>query len=197
MPVANSESGAAVMRRPQPPEREKITGTFQTKPCHTLWVPSGPTAVLLRGLSDRLELGWQINHAVRPDLLVLTNLGTAAPEALTARCRPKRAVLCLDDRAGRNFLSGHNLPCFTYSEGRSEADLTAHDLRTIPGGLTFLAVTKSELARVSTPADDLYSALAALACAAALDIPLSSAAGALSALLCGAGKTPLKDLKSL
>lgn len=189
MSVPCSESGAALWKRPQPPERERKTGTFQSESSRGLWVPSGSTASLLCSLSDRLGLGWQLNRAVRPDLLVLTNLGGAAPAELTARCRPQRAVLCLDDKAGREFLSRNALPCFTYSEGRDEADLTAHDLRTRPGGVTFLAVTKNELARVSAPADDLYTALAALACAAALGVPLPTAAGALTDLLCEAGKT--------
>jgi UDP-N-acetylmuramoyl-L-alanyl-D-glutamate--2,6-diaminopimelate ligase len=92
-------------------------------------------------------------------------------------------TLCLDDKAGRDFVKQATFPCFTYSESRQEADLTAHDLRSGPDGLTFLAVTKSELARVTVPENALYDALAALACAAALQIPLTAAAGAVSELL--------------
>ena len=148
-----------------------------------LWVTSGPTADLLRALSSQLKLDWSLNHAIRPELLVLTNLGSSDPQKLIDRCKPKKVALCMDDRAGRTFLDRTGIPCFTYSEGRDEADLTAHDLRTLPSGLTFLAVTQSELERVSVPPGELYHALAALASACALGVPLSSAAPAVSDLL--------------
>lgn len=189
----SSDTGAAVMRRAPRPERERPTGTSTPN----LWAPSGPTAALLRGLSDRLGLGWSLNGASRPDLLVLTNLGRGDPARLIARCRPRRTVLCLDDKAGRAALARTALPCFTYSEGRDEADLTARDLRSRPDGLAFLAVTRRELTRVTVPPDDLYAALAALACSAALGVPLSAAGQALSALLCAAGKTPSGSQKTL
>lgn len=147
-----------------------------------LWVTSDPTAVLLRGLSEQLKLDWTLNRPARPELLVLTNLGASDPAQLIARCRPKRAALCLDDRAGRSFLERSGLPCFTYSEGRAEADLTAHDLRTSPNGVTFLAVTQRELERVSVPSGALYHALAALASACALGVPLACAAPAVTEL---------------
>ena len=152
------------------------------EPCG-LWVTSTPTAALLRDLSDELALDWTLNHAARPQLLVLTNLGTSDPARLIARCKPRRVALCLDDRAGRGFLERTDLPCFTYSEGRDEADLTAHDLRVLPSGLTFLAVTQTELAQVSVPPGELYHALAALASACALGVPLSDAAPAVTGLL--------------
>lgn len=185
----SSYSGQAVMRRLARPERERMPGIHTIQHSPGLWVPSGPTAALLRGLSDRLGLGWSLNGPARPDLLVLTNLGRADPAGLAARCRPPRVVLCLDDRAGREFFSRTDLPCFTYSEGRDEADLTARDLRTLPAGLSFLAVTRHELARACVPAGELYAALAVLSCAAALDVPLAAAARAVSGLLCGPGKT--------
>lgn len=150
---------------------------------HGLWVTSGPTAALLRALSGRLQLAWTLNRAVRPELLVLTNLGAGDPRRLIDRCKPQQVALCIDDRAGRTFLEHAGLPCFTYSEGRDEADLTAHDLRTLPSGLTFLAVTRSEFEQVCVPADELYHALAALASACALGVPLSCAAPAVSSLL--------------
>lgn len=150
---------------------------------HGLWVTSSPTAALLRNLSDELSLDWTLNHAIRPELLVLTNLGTSDPARLIERCKPQRVALCLDDRAGRGFLDRADLPCFTYSEGRDEADLTAHDLRVLPSGLTFLAVTQTELAQVSVPPGELYHALAALASACAFGVPLSTAAPAVTGLL--------------
>lgn len=148
-----------------------------------LWTSSASTAKLLGAMSRRLGLDWQLNGSARPELLALTNLGQADPARLAARCRPRRMALCLDDKAGRDFLEKAQFPCFTYSESRPEADLTAHDLRSGPEGLTFLAVTKNELARVSVPECALYDALAALACAAALHIPLPAAARAVSELL--------------
>ena len=165
------------------PERERRSGL--TQPNVGLWATSDATAALLGGLSARLGLGWQLNDPTRPQLLALTNLGRTDPGALALRCRPKRMVLCLDDKAGRTFASHADLPCFTYSEGRDEADLTAHDLRIRPDGLTFLAVTRDDLARVCVPPGALYHALTALSCAAALGVSLPAAAREVSDLLRG------------
>ena len=174
----SSDTGPAVMRRRLRPERERLSGTLSP----ALWAPNRSTAALLRALSRQLGLGWTINRAGRPDLLVLTNLGRQDPSALIARCRPRQAVLCLDDRWGRDALERIPVPCLTYSEGRDEADLTARDLRLRPEGLSFLAVTRAELARVTLPPDELYTALAALAGACALGVPLADAARALTDL---------------
>lgn len=175
------------------PEKERTSGTPQRKT--GLWATSDASAALLRGLSDRLDLGWQLNDPAPPRLLALTNLGGTDPADLALRCRPERMVLCLDDRAGRSFVSGGAFPCFTYSEGRNEADLTARDLRVRPEGLTFLAVTRSELARVCVPPGALYHALTALSCAAALGVSLSDAARELSALL--GGRLPIETAGDL
>ena len=168
------------------PARRPLHSEGAASPAHPLglWAASASTANLLGAMSRRLGLDWQLNSSARPELLALTNLGEADPARLAARCRPRRLALCLDDKAGRDFVKQSKFPCFTYSESRPEADLTAHDLRSAPDGLTFLAVTKSELARVTVPENALYDALAALACAAALQIPLTSAARAVSDLLC-------------
>ena len=151
-----------------------------------LWAASAPTAHLLHSLSLRLGLDWQLNGVSRPEVLALTNLGDSDPAALTARCRPNRVTLCLDDEAGRSFASRSPIPCFTYSESRPEADLTAYDLRTTSNGLTFLAVTKNELAQVTVPEKELYNALSALACGITLGVPLTASAEAVSDLLCRA-----------
>lgn len=181
-------------RRASPaPEREKTSGLLQ--PNIGLWATSEVTAALLGGLSARLGLGWQLNDPARPQLLALTNLGDTDPGALALRCRPDRMVLCLDDRAGRAFAASAHLPCFTYSEGRDEADLTAHDLRVRPDGLTFLAVTRDDLARVCVPAGALYHALTALSCAAALGVPLPTAAQEVSGLL--SGSFPIESCAAL
>lgn len=174
----SSDTGPAVMRRRSRPEREKPTGI----PSPALWAPTRSTAALLRALSRQLSLGWVLNHTGRPDVLVLTNLGRQDPAALIARCRPRQTILCLDDRWGRAALERSPVPCFTYSESRDEADLTAHDLRPRPDGLSFLAVTRTELARVTVPPEELYTALAALSCACALRVPLSASAQAITTL---------------
>lgn len=174
----SSDTGPAVMRRRVRPEREKTTGI----PSPALWAPTRSTASLLRGLSRQLSLGWTLNHTGRPDVLVLTNLGRQDPAALIARCRPRQTILCLDDCWGRAALDRIPIPCFTYSEGRDAADLTAHDLRLRPEGLSFLAVTREELARVTVPPEELYTALAALACACSLKVPLSVSSQAVTTL---------------
>ena len=184
---AGSDAGPAVMRRRLRPERERSPGTLST----VLWAPARPTAALLRALSRRLELGWRLNRAARPDLLVLTNLGRQDPAALIARCRPRQAALCLDDRLGREALERVGVPCLTYSEGRDEADLTARDLRLRPEGLSFLAVTRAEMARACVPPGELYAALAALTGAWALGVPLADAARALTGLYQDARSAPL------
>ena len=184
MRTHGNESSPTVRR---PLHRETITSP--SRPLG-LWAASASTARLLGAMSHRLGLDWQLNSAARPELLALTNLGEADPARLAARCRPRRMTLCLDDKAGRDFVKQTSFPCFTYSESRPEADLTAHDLRSGPQGLTFLAVTKNELARVTVPENSLYDALAARACAAALQIPLPSAARAVSELLCSGENLP-------
>lgn len=168
------------------PARRSLHRGETASPAHPLglWASSASTANLLGAMSRRLGLDWQLNSSARPELLALTNLGEADPARLAARCRPQRMTLCLDDKAGRDFVKQAKFPCFTYSESRPEADLTAHDLRSTPEGLTFLAVTKNDLARVTVPENALYDALAALACAAALQISLPAAARAVSELLC-------------
>ncbi len=165
--------------------------------CTSLWTLSPDAATLLGSLSDELDLGWTLNPAARPDVLALTNLGQENPARLVSRCRPRRAVLCLDDRSGREFLTQSDLPCFTYSESREEADLTAHDLRQLPQGLTFLAVTKDGIARVWAPTGGLYTVLSTLACAVALGVPLPTAAKTITALLCEASKMSFATEKFL
>lgn len=163
----------------------------------TLWTPSERTATLLEQMSDELGLDWNLNHPSRPDILVLTNLGRSNPKRLVARCRPLGVILCLDDRAGRDFMKSTDLPCFTYSEGRDEANLTAHSLRSTEDGLSFVVGTREELARVVTPVDSLYTALSVLACTCAFGVDLGEAASALTVLLCGSDKTACMNGKTL
>ena len=73
-----------------------------------------------------------------------------------------------------------------YSDGDCRADLTAKNVNLRWGRLEFEALTERKLERVRLTPEagaDLYGALAALACALGLGMPLNEAAARLSA--CG------------
>ena len=92
------------------------------------------------------------------------------------------AVLNLDDEAGRYYAATLPGPKITYSERSDAADLTAHDLRLYSDRVEFLAVIRSDLARVTLPIPggfSVYNALGALACGLALGLPLREMAAAL------------------
>ncbi len=94
-----------------------------------------------------------------------------------------RAVLNLDDEAGRYYAQTVPCPMLTYSERRDEADLTAKNLRLFPQRVEFEAVTLTAIARVRLAIPGgftVYNALAALACGQALDLPLAACARALA-----------------
>ena len=95
----------------------------------------------------------------------------------------ERAVLNLDDEAGRYYAATAPCPVFTYSERRDEADLTAKNLRLFPQRVEFEAVTMEAIARVklSIPGGfTVYNALGVLACGVALGLPLAACAQALA-----------------
>lgn len=92
----------------------------------------------------------------------------------------ERAVVSLDCPEGRSLALSERVKTFTFSEGRDAAGLTAKDLRLTPYGLRFVAVTRTALARVCVEQEDLYPALAAMACGVWLGIPLETAAEAVS-----------------
>jgi len=105
----------------------------------------------------------------------------AAKERLFAQS--DRAVLDLDDAAGRYYLGRVPCPSVTYSERCDAATLTAKDLRLFPDRVEFVAVTREALARVRLPIPgsfSIYNALCALSCAVALGLPLEESAAALS-----------------
>ena len=94
------------------------------------------------------------------------------------------AVLNLDDEAGRYYARTVSVPRFTYSERRSEADLTAENLRLFPDRVEFEAVAWGEIARVRLPIPGgftIYNALGVLCCGLALGLPLADCAAALRA----------------
>ena len=101
----------------------------------------------------------------------------AAKETLFAQC--ERAVLNLDDEAGRWYKSRVTCPVFTYSENRACADLTARDLRLFPGHVDFVALMQGRLERIHLPIPggfSVYNALAALSAGLCLGMDLSDMA---------------------
>lgn len=99
---------------------------------------------------------------------------------LFTQCR--RAVLNLDDEAGRWYLEQINCPVFTYSENRTQADLTARNIRLFPSHVEFEAVTLGHITRVHLPIPggfSIYNALAALSAGLCLELKLESLTAAL------------------
>ena len=99
---------------------------------------------------------------------------------LFRQCR--RAVLNLDDEAGRWYLEQVECPVFTYSENRAQADLTARNIRLFPGHVEFEAVTLGCLSRVHLPIPGgftIYNALAALSAGLCLGLELGEMTAAL------------------
>ncbi|MCI8869163.1 MAG: UDP-N-acetylmuramoyl-L-alanyl-D-glutamate--2,6-diaminopimelate ligase [Lawsonibacter sp.] len=93
-----------------------------------------------------------------------------------------RAVLNLDDEAGRHYARTVSCPVLTYSESRDEAGLTAKNIRLSAAHVEFEAVARGQIARVHLPIPGgftIYNALAALACGLCLNIPLREGAAPL------------------
>ena len=101
----------------------------------------------------------------------------AAKGLLFDQCR--RAVLNLDDEAGRWYRERVTCPVFTYSENRACADLTARNIRLFPGHVEFEAVTLGKITRVHLPIPggfSIYNALAALSAGLCLGLELEDMA---------------------
>lgn len=99
---------------------------------------------------------------------------------LFRQCR--RAVLNLDDEAGRQYRSEVTCPVFTYSENNAAADLSARNLRLYPGHVEFEALTTGRLERIHLPIPggfSVYNALAALSAGLTLGLDLGQMAGTL------------------
>ena len=92
------------------------------------------------------------------------------------------AIINLDDAAGRYYTDTVACPVLTYSERRDTADLTAKNVRLLPGEVEFQALTDGGIARVKLPIPGgftIYNALAAMGCGLALGLDLGAMARAL------------------
>ncbi|NCE63354.1 UDP-N-acetylmuramoyl-L-alanyl-D-glutamate--2,6-diaminopimelate ligase [Pseudoflavonifractor sp. 524-17] len=94
----------------------------------------------------------------------------------------QRAVLNLDDEAGRYYAQTVPCPAVTYSENKDTADLTAKNIRLFPEKVVFEAVARGTISRVELPIPGgftIYNALGALACGMSLGLSLAEIAAAL------------------
>ena len=96
---------------------------------------------------------------------------------LFEQCR--RAVINLDDEAGRRYREEISCPVFTYSENDPGADISARDLRLFPGHVDFVALKQGELERIHLPIPggfSVYNALAVLAAGSCLGLEMGEMA---------------------
>lgn len=140
------------------------------------------TAQWLSRMGADNSLPWRVRELGRgrPMGLLVLPQPEDYPELLRHWTGLERVVVSLDCPEGRTLALSRRVETFTFSEGRDSADLTAKDLRMTPYGLGFVAVTKTALARVCVEQEDLYPALAAMACGVWLGVPLECAAEAVS-----------------
>ncbi|MEG0754927.1 MAG: UDP-N-acetylmuramoyl-L-alanyl-D-glutamate--2,6-diaminopimelate ligase [Oscillospiraceae bacterium] len=93
------------------------------------------------------------------------------------------AVLNLDDEAGRFYEKTVPCPVFTYSENRPSADVTAKNIRLLPTGVAFEAMTRTALCRITLPIPgcfSIYNALGVISCSLVLGLSLEDIAAALA-----------------
>lgn len=171
------------------PARERRAVPAVQRGAELVTVAGSPQTVLwLSRMARESGLPWRVRE-----------LGRGGPKGLLVLPQPEeyqslllhwtgleRAVVSLDCPQGRTLALSGRVKTFTFSEGRDSADLTAKDLRMTSHGLRFVAVTKTELARVCVAPEDLYPALSALACGVWLGVPLERAAEAVSVPSAGA-----------
>lgn len=92
-------------------------------------------------------------------------------------------VLNLDDEASSTFLSEHKGCRFLTYAAKSQADVTAENLRLKAQGVTFDCICQGEKREVSLgiPGEfSVYNALAAIGCCASLQVPFERSAQALT-----------------
>ena len=104
----------------------------------------------------------------------------AAKKKIFSQCRV--GCVNLDDERAAFMLEGAQCPMFTFSAERSDADLTARDIRLTASGVRFAAVRGEELAltKLAIPGMfSVYNALSVLAAASCLGLDLAACAAAL------------------
>lgn len=97
----------------------------------------------------------------------------------------KTAVLNLDDEAGRWYRKQVDCPVFTYSENKTQADLSAKNIRMFSSHVEFEALTLGNLVRVRLPIPggfSIYNALAALSAGLCLGLELEKMADVMPAV---------------
>ena len=107
------------------------------------------------------------------------------------------AVLNLDDEAGRYYAQHVDCPCYTYSENKDTASLTAKNMRLFPRRVEFEALTDEAIARVRLPIPggfSIYNALAALACGRVLGLELEEMARAMAGVQGVRGRVEVVDV---
>lgn len=173
----------ASTRRVVPARERRAVPAASRRGTELITVAGSPrTALWLSRMARESALPWRVRELGRggsKGLLVLPQ-PEDYPELLRHWTGIERAVVSIDCPQGRTLALSERVETFTFSEGRDSADLTAKDLRVTPYGLRFVAVTKTALARVCVEQEDLYPALAAMACGVWLGVPLERAAEAVS-----------------
>ena len=154
------------------------------------------TARLLRGLQPWPVVELTPCQAAVADgeyrAVVVENFEPSVPDTLSACAaarwglsrRAEVTVVGMDDPEGRRFAAAGDR-VYAYSDGKTQADLTAKNVRLRGDRLEFEALTGSELLRIRVSVGReprLYDHLAALAAALALGVPLAEAAVRLSDL---------------
>ncbi len=94
----------------------------------------------------------------------------------------KCAILNLDDEAGRYYQEVVSCPVITYSENKTQSDITAKNIRLFPTCVEFEGLTEEKLCRIRLPIPggfSIYNALGVLACGLSLGLGLEEMAGAL------------------
>lgn len=104
----------------------------------------------------------------------------AAKKKLFTMCR--KAVVNQDDPWTKKLVEGLKCPVITYSAYQDSADYTAKNIRPRPDGVDFELVGTGAIGRVRLPIPGMfsvYNAMAAAACALALDLPFPQLVDAL------------------
>ena len=154
--------------------------------------PSTALAVVEMGMNHAGELS-RLTRLVRPDIAVITNVGTMHIENLGSReaiCRAKLEILEALAPDGVAVLHGDDDPlrkqapaCRSLWFGLgTDNDLRAEDIRLTPTGSRFTAVGLGQRVSVTLPAPgkhNVVNALAALLAAHCAGVPLEAAARAL------------------